>query len=101
MAKEYICSDTRLDVFSLYANMPYEQLVKEATALYSAHSVYGDFCTDSDISILDSHVFEILDTYLDILCDALLCRCICDTDEKQGNDLRPPMAARRALASRG
>lgn len=67
---DYITTDTREWAFSTFAHMPKEELSNELKTLVSARNVY------MHDDMVDSFVFEYLDSVYDIVRDVLVCKCM-------------------------
>lgn len=70
MSKSYISSITEEWVFKLFSDMPNEEFTKYLQVLYSARRIYFD----SDL--VESFVFEYLDSVYEIMCDVLVCKAL-------------------------
>lgn len=70
MSKSYISSITEEWVFKLFSDMPNEEFTKYLQVLYSARRIYFD----SDL--VESFVFEYLDSVYEIMRDVLVCKAL-------------------------
>ena len=68
---DYIVMDTRDWAFSMFARMPNDEFSNELKTLVSARNVY------MHNDVVDSFVFEYLDTVYDIMRDVLVCKALC------------------------
>lgn len=71
MIQDYISTNTEEWVFSTFFHMPKEEFLKELEVLVSARKVY------MQNAMVDSFVFEYLDTVYEIVRDVLVCKILC------------------------
>lgn len=70
MIHDYITTDSKDWVFSTFLHMPKEEFSKELETLVSARNIY------QHNRMVNSFVFEYLDSVYDIARDVLVCKCI-------------------------